>query len=179
MAGSGAWGAELAGGGGTTIDPAGAAGESAVLQDIEVAVGLRFMEVGLDEVAGHAPPSIADLEEYRRRRRSWVATDGGDRPVAFLLTSVVDGNVHIDEVSVHPKRSHRGIGRALIEHVVEEAGRHGRPVVTLTSPRFRGTPRTTAGAASTRWTTPSSVRSWPASGGQRGGAGSTPNRGSP
>ena len=115
-----------------SIRPA-AAAESAVLQGIEVAAGLRFVEVGLDEVAARAPPSIADLEEYRRRRRSWVATDGEDRPVAFLLTSVVDGNAHIDEVSVHPTRSRRGIGRALIEHVVDEAGRHGRPAVTLTT----------------------------------------------
>lgn len=110
-----------------------AAGESAVLQGIEVAAGLRFIEVGLDEVAAHAPPSIADLEEYHRRRRSWVATDGADHPVAFLLTSVVDGNAHIDEVSVHPAQSRRGIGRALIEHVVDQARRHGRSAVTLTT----------------------------------------------
>lgn len=109
-----------------------------MLQRIEVAAGRTFMEVGLDDVADHPPPSIADLGEYLRRGRSWVATDDEDRPVAFMLTSVVDGNAHIDEVSVHPTHSRRGIGRALIEHLVERAGCHHQPAITLTT--FTGVP---------------------------------------
>ena len=110
-----------------------AGGESTVLQEIEVAAGQTFIEVGLDDVAAHAPSSLAALEEYRRHRRSWVATDGEDRPVAFRLTSLVDGNAHIDELSVHPTHGRRGIGRALIEHLVEQAGSEHLPAVTLTT----------------------------------------------
>ncbi len=108
-------------------------GEEPVLRRIEVAAGRCFTEVGLAEVADHPPHSVAQHAGYRRLERSWVATDDRDRPVAFVVAGVVDGNAHVDEVAVDPSHAHRGIGRALIDHVGEWAVGCGLPAVTLTT----------------------------------------------
>jgi N-acetylglutamate synthase-like GNAT family acetyltransferase len=57
------------------------------------------------------------------------AADGP--PVAYLLTGSVDGNAHIEQVSVHPAAAHRRIGRALIEHVARRERAAGVPALTL------------------------------------------------
>ncbi|MGO8870436.1 MAG: GNAT family N-acetyltransferase [Acidimicrobiales bacterium] len=79
------------------------------------------------------PSTIERLDVGRVGRRAWVATDADDRPVAYLLASVIDGNAHIDEVSVDPTAAGRGIGRALIEHLTAWATERGLDAVTLTT----------------------------------------------
>ncbi len=107
--------------------------EPPALRAIEAAAGQLFIEVGLAEVAGHPPCSLGDHERYLEAGRSWVAVDAADRPVAFLVAGVVDGNAHVDEVSVHPEHSRRGLGAALVDHLGAWAGTGGLPVVTLTT----------------------------------------------
>jgi GNAT superfamily N-acetyltransferase len=54
-------------------------------------------------------------------------------PVAYLLAELVDGNGHVEQVSVHPDHAGKRIGRALIEHAAEWARAQGAPVLTLTT----------------------------------------------
>ncbi len=96
------------------------------LREIEVAAGRSFAGLGMTAIADDEPPSIATLREYRRAGRAWVY---GDPPVAYLIADVVDGDLHIEQVSVHPEQAGRRIGRALIEHVAGLA----RGPVTLTT----------------------------------------------
>jgi GNAT superfamily N-acetyltransferase len=56
-----------------------------------------------------------------------------DRPVAYLLVDLVDGNAHIEQVSVHPGWGRQGIGRALICHLEGWAAGQGLTAVTLTT----------------------------------------------
>ena len=49
------------------------------------------------------------------------------------MVDVVDGNAHIEQVSVRPAFGRRGIGRALIEHVATWARERDLPAVTLTT----------------------------------------------
>lgn len=90
-----------------------------VLQDIERAAGRCFHEIGMSAIAEDAPPALDVLDEYRRAGRAWVAADAGDDPVAYLIADPVDGNPHVEQVSVHPRAARRGIGRALIDHLAE------------------------------------------------------------
>jgi GNAT superfamily N-acetyltransferase len=53
--------------------------------------------------------------------------------VAYLLADIVDGNAHIEQVSVHPRHSRKGLGKALIEQAVVWARRRGLGAVTLTT----------------------------------------------
>jgi GNAT superfamily N-acetyltransferase len=109
------------------------ASESAVLRTIEVAAGRQFIAAGLADVADHPPLTTGEYDGYCHRGRSWVAVDDDDRPVAFLVAGLVDGNAHVDEVSVHPAHARQGIGRALIVHLAGWAAGCDLPALTLTT----------------------------------------------
>ena len=110
----------------------------AALPSIERAAGSVFRQVGMAAVADDEPLGTSDLLGYQRAGRAWVATDGLDRPVAYLLLDVVDATAHIDQVSVHPDHARRGLGRGLIETAAAWAGVRRMSAVTLTT--FRDVP---------------------------------------
>ncbi|MCI3935367.1 GNAT family N-acetyltransferase [Streptomyces sp. AN091965] len=111
------------------VDP----NEFPLLQDIERAAGRSFRDVGMPEIADDEPPTSDELARYQRAGRAWVAADDADRPVAYLLADHVDGDLHIEQVSVHPDHARRGVGRALIEHLAGTARAGGFPALTLTT----------------------------------------------
>jgi GNAT superfamily N-acetyltransferase len=108
-------------------------GDFAVLQQIELEAGRAFGDIGMHEVATDDPFSIAELDAYHAAGHAWVATDGDDWPIAYLVVDIVDGNLHIEQVSVRPAFGRRGIGLALIDHVARWARALGMPAVTLTT----------------------------------------------
>ncbi|MFD8231746.1 GNAT family N-acetyltransferase [Streptomyces sp. NPDC059696] len=107
--------------------------ELPALQDIERAAGAPFRDLGMPEIADDEPPARDVLERYRRAGRCWVATDQRDRPVAYLLAEPVDGALHIEQVSVHPRAARQGIGRALLAHAAGHAREEGLTALTLTT----------------------------------------------
>lgn len=104
----------------------------APLQRIETAAGEAFRSVGLEVVADDLPPTREELAPYLTAGRAWVVDEGAG-PVAYLLGAIVDGDGHIEQVSVHPDRAGRGLGAALIETFVGWTARQGLPAVTLTT----------------------------------------------
>jgi len=46
---------------------------------------------------------------------------------------VVDGCLHVEQVSVDPGSARRGLGRALLDHAAEEAAAASVPALTLTT----------------------------------------------
>jgi GNAT superfamily N-acetyltransferase len=102
------------------------------LQEIERAAGEPFRALGMAAIADDDPPSVADLEVFRRAGRAWVC-DPGDGPVAYLLAEVVDGYGHVEQVSVHPAHARRGLGRQLIDHAAGWAAGEGLAGLTLTT----------------------------------------------
>jgi GNAT superfamily N-acetyltransferase len=109
-----------------------------VIQRIELAAGELFRDIGMPDIADHPVPAVEILTSYHRAGHAWVAVDGHDRPVAFILIKRVDDAAHIEQVSVHPAHAHRRVGRDLIEHVDGWAARRGLPALTLTT--FREVP---------------------------------------
>ena len=107
--------------------------ELPALQDIERAAGQCFRDVGMPEVADDEPLPLDELIRYQRAGRIWVAVDGTDQPTAYLITDLVDGNLHVEQVSVHPDSARRGVGRSLLEHVADRAAAEGIPALTLTT----------------------------------------------
>ena len=104
-----------------------------VLRDIERAAGKPFADNEMAFVADDEPLPAETLLEFVRDGRAWVWTEDDDRPVAYLIAEVVDGNAHLEQVSVHPDHARRGIGAALTDRMVEWAKEHGLPAVTLTT----------------------------------------------
>jgi len=67
----------------------------------------------------------------------WIAEQQG-KIAGYIVATVLDGNAHVEQVSVAPAYARRGIGRQLMSHVEEWGRRHDRPATTLTT--FRDVP---------------------------------------
>ncbi|WP_218824803.1 GNAT family N-acetyltransferase [Asanoa hainanensis] len=107
------------------------------LQDIERAAGEAFRELGMPEVADDEPPTVEELTAYLDAGTAWVMTVD-DEVAAYLIAEPIDGNLHIEQVSVHPTHAGKRLGRQLIEHAATEARTNGMPALTLTT--FRDVP---------------------------------------
>jgi DNA-binding transcriptional MerR regulator/ribosomal protein S18 acetylase RimI-like enzyme len=107
--------------------------ELPILQDIEWAAGESFRAIGMPEIADDEPFPLDVLASYRRAGRAWVAVGDSDRPVAYLLADLVDGNLHVEQVSVHPDSAGRGVGRSLLDHLAGLATADGIAALTLTT----------------------------------------------
>ena len=112
--------------------------ELAALVAIERDAGALFIPIGMPEIAYDDPGTVPELEPFRAGGHAWVAVDGGDRPVAYLISAIVDGCAHVEQVSVAPAHARRGLGAALIDHLAAVAAAEGRAAVTLTT--FRDVP---------------------------------------
>jgi GNAT superfamily N-acetyltransferase len=107
--------------------------ESPSLREIERLAGEVFRSIGMDWIADSDPMSVEVLEGYVRRGRSWVAVDEWDRPVGYVVVDLVDGNAHIEQISVLPEYQGRGLGKDLVEVVHAWAVEVGCPALTLTT----------------------------------------------
>jgi len=107
--------------------------ELPLLQDIERAAGTSFRDIGMPEIADDPPLPVAALARYQRAGPAWVITDALDTPIAYLIGEVIDGNLHIEQVSVHPQHARHGLGRRLIDHAAQHAQAHHLPALTLTA----------------------------------------------
>ncbi|AGZ38307.1 GNAT family N-acetyltransferase [Actinoplanes friuliensis] len=109
-----------------------------VLQQIELAAGALFRDVGMPDIADNPLPTIEALAAFQEADRSWVTVDDDDQPIAFVLVMIVDGLAHVEQVSVSPAYARQGLGRRLIDHVDAWAVEQGMAALTLTT--FRGVP---------------------------------------
>jgi ribosomal protein S18 acetylase RimI-like enzyme len=112
--------------------------ELEALRKIERDAGRAFATIGMPEIAAHEPPSVAELEAFVSTGHAWVAVDSSDHPVAYLLSDVVDGCAHIEQVSVAPEHARRGLGASLIDRLEADAAARHQPALTLTT--FRDVP---------------------------------------
>jgi GNAT superfamily N-acetyltransferase len=108
--------------------------ELPVLQDIERAAGQCFREIGMPEIAEDEPLPLGELARYHQAGLAWVvASDTDDAPVAYLIADRIDGNLHVEQVSVHPDSARRGVGRLLLDHLAAHATSEGVYALTLTT----------------------------------------------
>jgi ribosomal protein S18 acetylase RimI-like enzyme len=112
--------------------------ELETLRDLERDAGRAFASIGMPEIAADEQLSVGSLESFVTAGHAWVAVDASDHPVGYLLSDVVDGCAHIEQVSVAPAYARRGVGAALIDHLDAHAAAENRPALTLTT--FRDVP---------------------------------------
>ncbi|GAA4523170.1 MULTISPECIES: GNAT family N-acetyltransferase [Nonomuraea] len=106
------------------------AGDLPGLVAVEVAADGLFEQVGIT-----FPPGTTMIEEVRDPSSVLVE---GDPPAGFALLARVDGNLHLEQLAVHPDRMRQGIGGRLVEAMLDHARASGAPAVTLTT--FRDVP---------------------------------------
>jgi len=114
---------------GVTIRPA-REDDIETLRDIERRAGARFRDVGLGHIADAEPFAAEELTAFIDAGRAWVA---GETPCGYAVATVVDGNGHLEQISVDPAHQGNGVGRALIDRVCDWARAIGATGLTLTT----------------------------------------------
>ena len=107
--------------------------DAPTLRGIERRAGGRFHDVGMPEVADDEPLPIEVLARYTVAQRAWVAVDDAGCLIGYVLVDDIDGNAHVEQVSVEPSHQGQGVGHALIERVGLWAAERGMPAITLTT----------------------------------------------
>jgi GNAT superfamily N-acetyltransferase len=106
--------------------------EAEALAAVEADAGLALREAGFTAY-GLGGISAERLGICAAEGLLWAAVEGSERPVGFAAATVADGNLHVLELSVDRACQRLGLGRALMERVID----HGRwaffPAVTLTT----------------------------------------------
>jgi GNAT superfamily N-acetyltransferase len=87
----------------------------------------------MPEIADHHWWPLPVLADHQGAGRLWVAAGQADEPVAFVMGDLVDGCLHVEQVSVHPASARRGLGRRLLDHAASRAAADGLPALTLTT----------------------------------------------
>ncbi len=95
------------------------------LPAIEAAADTLFVPLGITDL-----PAPASAEE---RARAWRVLVAGRPAQGFAVLGRLDGDVHLDQLSVHPAAGRRGLGAALLAATVAEAEAAGSRRVTLTT----------------------------------------------
>lgn len=103
-----------------------------LLAPLERAAGERHREVGMDEVADHEPRGRDEYEPALADGRLWVAELDGE-VVGYVWALDLDGQPHLEQISVLPEASGRGVGIALVEQVVGWAAEQGGSSLTLST----------------------------------------------
>jgi len=107
--------------------------ELPVLQEIEQAAGQIFCDIGMPEIAQYQPWPLPVMAAIQQAGRLWVATGEADEPAGYLMADMVDGCLHVEQVSVDPGSARRGLGRALLEHAASQAAAEDIGALTLTT----------------------------------------------
>jgi len=108
--------------------------ELPLLASIEKAAAEMFRGTPMDFVLSF-PENPAQNTTIPDSVRIWVACDSADQPIGFLKAEVVEGWLHILELSVHPGHHRKGHARALIDAAREHARTAGLEAVSLTTDR--------------------------------------------
>jgi len=112
-------------------------GCEARLRQVERLSGAQFREVGLPRIAEDEPMPVSQLKGYIAGGRCWIALDteeiARDPIIGYLLVDEIDGQTHIEQVSVVPDHQGQGVGRRLIDAAARWAAARGHDGLTLTT----------------------------------------------
>ncbi|MGE3945657.1 MAG: GNAT family N-acetyltransferase [Blastocatellales bacterium] len=104
-----------------------------ILNDIENAASELFQNTKYALEVDQDPLPIAFLRKQSEKGLIWVAVDDKDRPVGFAVAIILDNFAHLHEISVHPKHGRRGLGRRLVNVVIQFAIKSKLSGVTLST----------------------------------------------
>ncbi|MEO6997150.1 MAG: GNAT family N-acetyltransferase [Terracoccus sp.] len=105
----------------------------ATLCDLETEADGRFALVGLAGLVGASAPHVDSFRDGVENGRLFVSTDTDDRAIGFIRIERLDGQAHIEQVSVHPAQAGHRIGAQLMTVAQEWARAQGGDRLTLTT----------------------------------------------
>lgn len=105
-----------------------------LLRAVELAAAQRFSLADLPPARRLDSVPLDRLELARLEGLLWIAVK--DAPIGFALAETLAGQLHLEELAVHPEHQRKGVGSALVSSAIAEARRRGLGGVTLTTYRF-------------------------------------------
>jgi GNAT superfamily N-acetyltransferase len=112
--------------------------ELSLISALEKSGEKQFRAAGMDRVAEAPAPEPDAYRAALNDARLLVAVDGRDTPLGFIRLEMLDGDPHVEQVSVHPDHSGHGIGASLLAAAEQLARDRGHRRITLTT--FRDVP---------------------------------------
>lgn len=112
--------------------------EAEAIREIERAAGQAFAAVGYPDIARHEPTPAAELRQAVTDGALFVAVTEDDRPAGFILCGEADGDLYVQELSVHPDHAGHRLASPLFEAAESRARRLGLATLCLTT--FRSVP---------------------------------------
>jgi GNAT superfamily N-acetyltransferase len=104
------------------------------MQRLELDAGRRFADAGLQSIADDPPSGHDVLMAYINDQAAWMAVDEHSQAqIGYAVSSVVDGEAHLDQVSVSMAAAGRGVGSLLVSEVFDWAVGRGYDAITLTT----------------------------------------------
>ena len=103
------------------------------LAAIEVAAAAKFpLDIIPEEIRSGSVP-VSQLKAAQSDGRLWVACDAGQVPVGFAIARLEGDAGFLQELDVHPDHQRQGLGRRLIDVVIEWSQAQGCRRLTLTT----------------------------------------------
>ena len=99
------------------------AGDLARLPAVEAAADELFVPLGITDLPASGTP-----EQWAH---AWRVLVVGQPVRGFAVLELLDGAVHLEQLSVDPAHGRQGVGGALLAAAVDEAREHGADRVTL------------------------------------------------
>ena len=87
------------------------------MQQIEIASGELWAAIGMQDIADDGAHETELLECYVHDAQAWVAVADG-AVCGYAIADVIDGNAHLEQVTVRPEFGRRGIGRQILDEVI-------------------------------------------------------------
>nr|WP_028753471.1 GNAT family N-acetyltransferase [Rhizobium leucaenae] len=105
------------------------------LSEIEIdAFATLGRALGRQGAGGTVPRQT--LEKSLDAKLLFVAVDHVDHPFAFAAGAELDGAIYVVEIDVMQRWQRKGVGRRLMQAVIETARQRGASGVTLTTDRY-------------------------------------------
>lgn len=105
------------------------------LAAIERAAGEMFRDLDMNVIADDEPIPEPDLLCGVDECRLWVAVSDS-QPVAYLLATMLERSLHIDQLTVHPDFSRRRISARLIDTLADDERSQRAGALTLTTFKY-------------------------------------------
>lgn len=104
------------------------------LADVERSASIVFHSLPDYDSSGRTVETVL-LEKMIEAQKLWVAVNSKDQTVGFIGCRNIDDFLYIHEISVAYDFQKKGIGRLLMQNVLQEAEHSGYPAVGLTTRR--------------------------------------------
>jgi GNAT superfamily N-acetyltransferase len=105
-----------------------------LLEEVERLAEKAFVVLSDYVLSGNTVPQ-ALLQEMAARQMLWVATSDDDRPIGFVACREMESLLYVHEISVAFEHQKKGVGRRLMERVIDHAIARNYSHIGLTTNR--------------------------------------------